>query len=67
MTMTIQMSTRNLQDTTPVATNNDLMYHVLCSEVQTQTGSNKHLFILTRTYSVQIFREIPFIKPQNDT
>ena len=22
---------------------------------------------LTQTYSMQIFREIPFIKPQNDT
>ena len=51
----------------PIATNNNLMYHVLCSEIQTQTGSNERLFILTRTYSVHIFREFPFIKPQNDT
>ena len=34
---------------------------------QTQKGSNKRLFILTRTHSMQMFREIPFIKPQNDT
>ena len=32
-----------------------------------EKGSNKHLFILTRTHSMQIFGEIPFIKPQNDT
>ena len=30
-------------------------------------GSNKRLFILTQTHSMQIFGEIPFIKPQNDT
>ena len=35
--------------------------------IQTQKGSNERLFILTRTYSMQIFGEIPFIKPQNDT
>ena len=33
----------------------------------TQKGSNERLFILTRTHSMQIFGEIPFIKPQNDT
>ena len=27
---------------------------------------NECLFILTWTHSVQIFREIPFIKPQNN-
>ena len=32
---------------------------------ETQKGSNEHLFILTRTHSMQIFGEIPFIKPQN--
>ena len=30
-------------------------------------GSNERLFILTRTHSMQIHGEIPFIKPQNDT
>ena len=29
--------------------------------------SNERLFILTRTHSMHIFGEIPFIKPQNDT
>ena len=39
------------------------------NEIQTQKGSNECLFILTRTHmhSMQIFGEIPFIKPQNDT
>ena len=32
--------------------------------IQTQKGSNECLFILTRTRSMQIFGEIPFIKPQ---
>ena len=36
-------------------------------EIQTQKGSNKRSFILTRTRSVHTFREIRFIKPQNDT
>ena len=35
--------------------------------IQTQKGSNERLFILTRTHSIHIFGEIPFIKPQNDT
>ena len=35
--------------------------------LQAQKGSNERLFILTRTHSMQIFGEIPFIKPQNDT
>ena len=35
--------------------------------IQTQKGSKRHLFILAQTHSVHIFREIPFIKPQNDT
>ena len=35
--------------------------------IQTQKGSNECLFILTRKHSMQIFGEIPFIKPQNDT
>ena len=34
---------------------------------QTQKGSNERLFILTRTHSMQVFGEIPFVKPQNDT
>ena len=33
----------------------------------TQKRSNGRLFSLARTHSVQIFGEIPFIKPQNDT
>ena len=37
------------------------------SEIQKQKGSNERLFILTRTHSMHIFGEIPFIKPQNDT
>ena len=36
-------------------------------KIQTQKGSNEHLFILTWTHSMQIFREIPFIEPQNNT
>ena len=32
-------------------------------KVRTQKGSNERLFILTRTHSVHIFGEIPFIKP----
>ena len=36
-------------------------------EIQTQKGPNERLFILTRTHSMQIFRELPFIKPQNGT
>ena len=36
-------------------------------DVEKQKGSNECLFILTRTHSMQIFGEIPFIKPQNDT
>ena len=35
--------------------------------ILTQKGSNESLFILTRTHSMQIFGEIPFVKPQNDT
>ena len=37
------------------------------SQIQTQLGSNERLFILTRAHSMQIFEEIPFVKPQNDT
>ena len=33
----------------------------------TKRFKNERLFILTRTHSMQIFGEIPFIKPQNDT
>ena len=35
--------------------------------LRTQKGSIECLFILTRTHSIHIFREIPCIKPQNDT
>ena len=38
-----------------------------CYQYQAQKVSNKRLFILTQTHSMQIFREIHFIKPQNDT
>ena len=34
---------------------------------KTEKGSKERLFILTRTHSMQIFWEIIFIKPQNDT
>ena len=34
---------------------------------KTEKGSNERLLILTRTHSMHIFGEIPFIKPQNDT
>ena len=37
------------------------------SKILTQRGSNERLFILTRTHSMHIFWEIPFIKPQKDT
>ena len=40
---------------------------VLRTVIQTQKGSNERLVILTRTHSMHIFGEIPFIKPQNDT
>ena len=33
----------------------------------TKKASNERLFILTRTHSMHIFGEIPFIKPENDT
>ena len=36
-------------------------------KIQTQKGSNKCVFILTRTHSMHIFREVPFIKPHNNT
>ena len=36
-------------------------------KIQTQKGSNKRLFILIQTHSMQIVEEIPFIKSQNDT
>ena len=35
--------------------------------IQTQKGSNECLFIFTWTHSMQFFKEIPFVKPQNDT
>ena len=30
-------------------------------------GSKEHLFVMTQTHSLHIFREIPFVKPQNNT
>jgi len=37
-------------------------------EIQTQFFYFfKRLFIMTWTHNMQIFREIPFIKPQNNT
>ena len=36
-------------------------------EIQTQKVSSERLFILTRTHNMQIFGEMPFVKPQNDT
>ena len=62
----------------PPATNADWHVHALYimdpvqsvhSEFssQTQKGSNERLFIFTRTHIMQIFGEIPFVKPQNDT
>ena len=35
--------------------------------LQAKKGSNERLFILTRTHSMQIFGETPFIKPKNDS
>ena len=43
----------------------DLSFLTRLDEIQTQKGSNEHLFILTRTHSMQTVREIPFVKPQN--
>ena len=34
-----------------------------CDIFQTQKGSNKRSFILTRTHGMQIIRESPFVKP----
>ena len=39
---------------------------LVSDKIQTQKGSNKRLFILTQTHSMQILGEIPFIKPQNN-
>ena len=36
-------------------------------KIQTQETSKERLFIMTRTHSMQIFGEILFVKPQNDT
>ena len=35
--------------------------------IQTQKGSNEGTFNLTMTHSMQLFKEISFLKPQNDT
>ena len=35
--------------------------------IQTQKGSKERLFIMTWIHSMQIFGEILFVKPQNDT
>ena len=43
-----------------------MMLSRLSNKIQTQKGSNERLFILTRTHSMHIFGEIPFMKPQND-
>ena len=48
------------------ALSSGLENHIII-QIQTQKGTNERLFILTRTHSMQIFGEIPFIKPQNDT
>ena len=45
-------------------------FTLFCSKVlqsEPNTFSNKRLFILIRTHSMQIFGEMRFIKPQNDT
>ena len=34
---------------------------------QDPKGPNECLFILSQTHGMQIFREIPFIEPENDT
>ena len=36
-------------------------------KIQAQKGSNQRLFISTWTHSTQLFKIIPFVKPQNDT
>ena len=37
------------------------------SKIQTQKGTNEHLFLLILQHNMHIFGEIPFVKPQNDT
>ena len=37
------------------------------AKIQTQKCSKERLFIMTQTHNMQIFGEIPFVKPQNDT
>ena len=39
------------------------------TQIQTQKGSKERLFIMTRTrtHNMQIFGEISFVKPQNNT
>ena len=37
------------------------------NKIQTEKGSKERLLIMTRTHSMQIFGEIPYVKPQNDT
>ena len=46
-------------------------YFIISSEklnkIQTQKGSKERLFIMIQTHNMQIFGEMPFVKPQNDT
>ena len=37
------------------------------NKIQTEKGSKERLLIMTRTHTMQIFGEIPYVKPQNDT
>ena len=40
---------------------------VFLNKTQTQKGSKERLLNMTRTHNMQIWGEIPFVKPQNDT
>ena len=52
--------------TTYELSSNSCSARAVQNKIQTQKGSNKCLFILTPTHSMQNFGEIPFIKPQNN-
>ena len=45
----------------------DAVVKLFHEKIQTQKGSKERLFITARIHNIQIFWEIPFVKPQNDT